>query len=154
MDECLCSRLGECGTEAGNVTEVEKGCFGNIIDMGLVGEGGIQDDTKVADFIGGGDGGSVNVEGEIYGGAGEGIRTNDEDFGFIAVEFEEVVLHPSFNISQAGGESGVGGSSDGFGGEVQLGVVGITVKMEAMAAEDLTKGENVDDNRRGPSTEP
>ena len=145
MDECLSSSLGECGTEACNVTEVKKGSFCDVVDMGLVGEGGVHDDTKVADFIGGGDSGAVNVEGEMLSGAGEGIRTNDEDFGFIAVEFEEVVLHPGLNISQAGGESGVGGSSDGFGGEVQLGVVGTTVEMEAVAAEDLTKGENVYD---------
>ena len=38
----------------------------------------------------------------------------------------------------------MGGSSNCFGGEVKLGVVGVAVKMEAMAAEDLTKGEDVD----------
>lgn len=54
-------------------------------------------------------------------------------------------MHPGFNVSQAGGEGGVGGSSDGFGGKVQLGVVSVTVKMEAMAAKDLSKGENIYD---------
>lgn len=27
---------------------MEKGCFGNVVDMGLEGEGGVQDDTEVA----------------------------------------------------------------------------------------------------------
>lgn len=64
---------------------MKEGCFSDIVDMGLVGEGGIQDDTKIADFGGGGDDGAVNVQGEVCGGAGEGIGTNNEDFGFIAV---------------------------------------------------------------------
>ena len=61
MNECLGSGLGECGTEAGNVAEMEEGCVGDVIDMGLEGECGIQDDTKVADFGGGGDDGVVDV---------------------------------------------------------------------------------------------
>ena len=56
---------------------MEKGCFGDVVDMGLKGEGGIEDDTKVADFGGGGDGGVINSQGEVSGGAGEGIWTND-----------------------------------------------------------------------------
>lgn len=39
----------------------------------------------------------------------------------------------------------MGGRSDGLGGEVELSIVGITVKLEAMAAEDLSKWEHVDD---------
>jgi len=37
----------------------------------------------------------------------------------------------------------VGGWGDGLGGEVELGVVGVTVEMEAMAAENFSKGEYV-----------
>ena len=39
----------------------------------------------------------------------------------------------------------MGGWGDGFGGEVQLSVVGVAVETEAMAAEDVTKGEDVQD---------
>ena len=111
--------------------------------MGLEGEGGVKDDTEVADLGGWGDSGAVNSEGEVVGGAGEGVWANDEDFGFIAVELEKVCLHPGFYFSQAGGEGGVGGGSDGFAGEIQLGVIGITVKVKAVGAEYVTKGEHV-----------
>ena len=43
----------------------------------------------------------------------------------------------------------MGGSSDGLGGEVELSIVGITVKLEAMAAEDLSKWEHVEDEEKG-----
>ena len=43
----------------------------------------------------------------------------------------------------------MGGSSDGFGGEVELSIIGITVKLEAMAAEDLSKWEHVEDEEKG-----
>lgn len=36
MDEDFSCRLGEGRTEAGDVAEVEEGCFGNIVDMRLV----------------------------------------------------------------------------------------------------------------------
>ena len=56
----------------------------------------------------------------------------------------EVLLHPSFDISEAGGEGAMGGCRDGVGGEVDLSVISVTVKMEAMLAEDLTEWEDVD----------
>ena len=149
MNECLGSGLGECGTEAGNVAEMKEGSFGDVIDMGLEGKFGIHDDTEVTDFGRGGDDGVVDVQGEVDGGAGEGIWTNDDYFRFVTVEFEKVVLHPVFYFSQAGGEGGVGGSSDGFRWEVQLCVIGVAVKVEAMAAEDLTEGEDVNDEEEG-----
>ena len=43
----------------------------------------------------------------------------------------------------------MGGSSDGLGGEVELSIVGITVKLEAMAAEDVSKWEQVEDEEKG-----
>ena len=85
VNECFSSGLAECGAEAGNVTEMVESSFCDVVDMGFEGEGGVQDDTKVADVGGGGDGGVVNVKGEISGGAGEGIWTNDDYFRFIAV---------------------------------------------------------------------
>lgn len=35
--------------------------------------------------------------------------------------------------------------SDGFGGDVQLDVISVAVKMETMAVDDVTKGEHVED---------
>ena len=91
--------VGVSGTEAGDVSGVEEGCFGDVIYMGLEGEGGIENDTKVADFGGGGDSGVINGQGEVSVGAGEGIWTNDYYFRFVAVEFEKVCLHPGFYFS-------------------------------------------------------
>ena len=39
--------------------------------------------------------------------------------------------------------------SDGFGGEVQLGVVGVGVELKSVVAEDLTKWEDVYDEEEG-----
>ena len=73
--------------------------------------------------------------GEVLGGAGE---------RFIAVSLEEVVLQPLFEISEAGGGGAMGCCRDGLGGEVDLSVIGVAVKTEAMLAKDWTKWENVD----------
>ena len=78
--------------EAGDVSEVENGSFGNMVDMGEEGESGVQWS------------GAVNVEGEVMSGVGEGVRTSDENFGFVGVEFEKVMLHPGLDVSQAVGE--------------------------------------------------
>ena len=83
---------------------MEKGSFGNMVNMGEEGESGVQDNSKVTDFGGGGDGGAVNVKGEVLSGVSEGVRTNDEDFGFVGVEFEKAVLHPGLDVSQTVGE--------------------------------------------------
>ena len=56
-------------------------------------------------------------------------------------------IHP--NVHWASVEGRVGGSSDGLGGEVELSIVGITVNLEAMAAEDLSKWEHVQDEGKG-----
>jgi len=49
----------------------------------------------------------------------------------------------------------MGGNSDGLGGEIALRIMGITVKLETMAAEDLSKWERVEQGysiifQRGP----
>ena len=90
--------------EAGDVSEVENGSFGNMVDMGEEGESGVKDNSKVTDLGRGGNGGAVNVKGEVLSGVGEGVRTKDEDFGLVGVEFEKVILHPGLNVSQTGGE--------------------------------------------------
>ena len=52
---------------------MEKGSFGNMVNMGEEGESGVQDNSKVTDFGGGGDGGAVNVEGEVQSGLSEAV---------------------------------------------------------------------------------
>ena len=46
---------------------MEKDSFGNMVNMGEEGESGVQDNSKVTDFGGGGDGGAVNVKGDVSG---------------------------------------------------------------------------------------
>ena len=57
------------------------------------------------------------------------------------------MLHPSVDISEAGGEGAMSGCRDCVGGEVDMSVISVTVKMEAMLAEDLTEWEDVDDEK-------
>lgn len=58
---------------------------------------------------------------------GEGIfASDDEKFCFIAVEFYKVVF---LNFRQAVGYDGKDNGGDGFGEDVQLGVVGLTMKV-------------------------
>ena len=52
---------------------MEKGSFGNMVNMGEERESGVQDNSKVTDFGGGGDGGAVNVKGEVQSGLSEGV---------------------------------------------------------------------------------
>ena len=53
--------------------------------------------------------------------------------------------HPVFDVSDAVGKGGEDGGSDGFGGDVELRVIGITVEEETMAADDVTEGEHIDE---------
>ena len=41
------------------------------------------------------------------------------------------------------------GSSDGFDGDIELGVIGIAVGIETMVTYDVTKGEHVKDKEEG-----
>ena len=54
------------------------------------------------------------------------------------------MFHPRFGLSEAGGEGAMGGCRGGVGGEVDLSVISVTGKTEAMLADDSTKWENVD----------
>jgi len=58
------------------------------------------------------------------------IGADEENFRFVAVEFEEFSLRPGLDICEAVCEGGVSGASHGCGRDVELGVVGITVEME------------------------
>lgn len=59
------------------------------------------------------------------------LGSSDEEFCFIAVEFEKLIVH-----QENGGENDWG---DGFGGDVSSGVV-IAVEMKSVAAHDVSKG--------------
>ena len=59
----------------------------------------------------------------------------DEEFSFVAVKFEEVILHPECKCRQAGFDVGEGGVVGGFGAEVNLGVVGVAVEVHGEMAE-------------------
>ena len=43
----------------------------------------------------------------------------------------------------------MGGRSDGLGGNVKLGVIGIAVKVETVVAYDVSKGKHVEDEEEG-----
>ena len=58
-------------------------------------------------------------------------------------------MHPGLYCREAGVDVGEGWVVGGVGAEVDLGVVGIAVEVQVEVAEDLTKGENVDDEKEG-----
>lgn len=52
--------------------------------------------------------------------------------------------NPGFDVSEAVGESGwVSGRGDGFGGDLELDIVSITVEVEIMVGNDVAKGKHV-----------
>ncbi|XDV46572.1 hypothetical protein PO909_014447 [Leuciscus waleckii] len=80
----------------------------------------------------------------------ERFWAGDKEFCFIAVEFKKVIVHPGFNVGNAIGDGGEDSRGDGFGGHVELGIIGVAVKMESMVADDLTEGKHVDGEEEGP----
>lgn len=76
---------------------------------------------------------------------GFGFVVDDNDFGFIAVWFQEVSLQLGFDIGEAICQGDGGGRCEGFSGEVELCVIGIAVNLEAMVAYNLSKGEHIED---------
>lgn len=50
----------------------------------------------------------------------EGFGAKYDDFRFIAIQFEGSVDHPGFYISEAVGEDGENGGSNGFERDIQL----------------------------------
>lgn len=73
-----------------------------------------------------------------------GFGAYEEEFSFVTVELEDVLLHPRFNCRgriQCGSEV----VEEGFGAEVDLGVIGIAVEVKVKVTEDATKWKDVDD---------
>lgn len=97
MNESFSSGGCERGSDFGDVTEVEERGFDDMADVGLKGEGGIKDHTKVSGLGRWGDNGVVNGESGVIGFAECGFGANEKKFCFVTVKFEKVVLHPDFN---------------------------------------------------------
>ena len=57
------------------------------------------------------------------------LGANDDDFRFIAVEFEKIVVHPGFYCSKTVGDGRENGRSDGCCGDIKLGIIDVTVKL-------------------------
>ncbi len=74
-----------------------------------------------------------------------GFGADEQGLGFIALELQDVPAHPALDVFQAGGEGGGRDGSSGFGGDVDLCVIGVAVKMDPMMTEDCAQGEEVDD---------
>ena len=83
-----------------------------------------------------------------------GCGVNDDYVRFVTVQLKIVCLHPRFNFCETVAEGGVGGVGDGLGGDVQLDIVGVTVKMESMLTDDMAKGEDVEDEEEGTKHRP
>ena len=97
MNDSFNSRGCERGSDFGDVAEMKEGDFNDMTDMGLKGEGGIKDHAKVAGLGRWEDNSAIDDESGDIDFAECRFRAYEEEFCFIAVEFEEVVLHPGFN---------------------------------------------------------
>ena len=67
-----------------------EGGFGNRFDVRLEGEGGVQDDSQVADFSGRGDGAAVNGEKQVSNLLELRLGSHNHELRFIVVDFEQV----------------------------------------------------------------
>ena len=74
-----------------------------------------------------------------------GFGADEQGLGFIAIKLREVPAHPAPDVFHAGDEGGGRDGGGGFGGDVDLCVIGITVKVDPMMMEDCAQGEEVDD---------
>ena len=77
---------------------MKKRCFGDVIDVGFKGESRVHVNSKVSDEGRICDSVAINAKCEVLTGREEGFGAKDDDFSLIAVKFEEVVVHPIFNI--------------------------------------------------------
>lgn len=96
MDESFSSGRCERGSEFGDVAEMKEGGFNDMADVRLKGEGGIKDHAKIAGLGRWGDSGAIDGESGVIDFAECGFGAYEEEFCLIAVEFEEIMLHPGF----------------------------------------------------------
>lgn len=87
MDEFLCCRGCEGRTDFRDVAKVEEGYFDQLANVGLKGEGGVEDHAKVTCLGGGGNRSAIDVECEVVGFGEGGFGADEEELCFVAVEF-------------------------------------------------------------------
>ena len=118
--------------------------------MGIKGESGVQDNTKTACQGGGRDDWVVNGKWEGSNFLKSGFGANEEELCFVTVEFEEEVLRwPCFYCRDPVFDVVEGRILGGFGVNVDLGVISITVEVEVEFPDDAFKGEQVADEKKG-----
>lgn len=101
--------------EVGNVSEMEKGCFGDV--WCLICWWKERAGSKVTPRLQmwrQGAWGAIDGEGEVTGGFDEGFGNSDDDVWFVTVKFEEVGLKPGFQLNDSVGEDRVSSRSDGL----------------------------------------
>lgn len=74
-----------------------------------------------------------------------GFGADEQGLCFATIELEEIPAHPAPDVLKAGGKGGGGKSSGGFGGDIDLCIIGIAVKVDPMMTEDCAQGEEIDD---------
>ena len=94
-------RVGEGGAEAGDVFEVEVGCFSDLLYMVGEGEVAVKENAKVATVGGGGEDGVVDGEMKVCDCGGEGVWANDDEICFVIIELEKIAVHPVFDVREA-----------------------------------------------------
>lgn len=63
-------------------------------------------------------------------------------FSFVTIRFEEVVREPGFNFIYTVREEILRKHGSRFGGQVELGVIHVAVKMNIIFPENITKGKS------------
>ena len=76
------------------------------MDVGLKGEDGVKGHTKVTGLRGWGDSGTINDECEYVGSAEGGLGPDGDEFSFVTVELEKILLHPDFYCQELMWERG------------------------------------------------
>lgn len=79
----------------------------------------------------------------------ERLGSGDEEFCFVTVKFEKIAVHPGFYFNEAVCDSGSDSWGNGFCGDIDLGIVGIAVKVKSVVTNDVAKREHVDNEEEG-----
>ena len=127
---------------------MEESSPGVVLNVRCQREGAVRDDAEALDLGGEGYWESVDDDGRCWGALwfGEGgFGADYQGLGLIAVELQEVHAHPAPDVFQAGDEGGGRDGRGGFGGDVDLWVITVAVKVDPMVTEDCAQGEEVDD---------
>ena len=78
-----------------------------------------------------------------------GFGANKGDFSFVTVEFEKVFGEPGSDFLEAIGEGGWREGHGGFSGQVELGIICITMELTIILTEKMAKREEIDNEQEG-----